>query len=156
LVTRDYSVSCIGIIGIHDDYYEYELYQYGSEIIDTYRSLYYSTEKNSITAYDPNDLSVKFKFIFETRGRDTNISFAYIDIHEISDDSPIYIHKSADLEICPRKFVVAWNDITDVDGTNYLYKCEENSLTYKYKYAEDNIHLDELICLTGQNAELLI
>lgn len=152
IVSEPNSVSCIGIIGIDGDYYEYELYEYGGEIFDPYWALYYSTDKTSITAYDPTTLRVVFKFIFENRG-DLIISFAYIDINEISDDSPMYIHKQAHLEICPKKFTRAWNDITRVDDCNYLYKCSDNNMTYRFKYDDDNIHLSELFCLTGSWTE---
>jgi hypothetical protein len=36
------------ILGIDDDIYEYELYEYGSEIVDSYRSMYFLLEAETL------------------------------------------------------------------------------------------------------------
>lgn len=142
------------ILGIDDDIYEYELYEYGSEIVDSYRSMYFLLEAETLQTYDIETHRLLAKFIFKYRGRDPYISFAYIDINEIS-DQPSFYHNATPLELCSRKFVRAWDDIKAIDSKYYMYTCADNNYTYKYSYSDDGIHIEELF-VVGMYAEQLL
>lgn len=67
----------------------------------------------------------------------------------------MFYHDSAILELCPRKFVKAWDEIMEIDGKYYMYKCSENNNSYKFSYADDNINIDELVVLGSFEEQLL-
>lgn len=58
----------IVVIGVGDDFYEYELYSYGSVIVDPFKSMYYVSDANSIMLYDYQTAQLTAKFMFKSRG----------------------------------------------------------------------------------------